>query len=235
MSIPYQKPFYKILGRFISEFIKFSKSHKIPWQAIRDFPAYYRYNLVIKRHSDVELPWIAHGALVHLLRVIKPEMKVLEFGSGGSTLFFAKHTGKVISIEDDPDWHKIVKERTERLPGVELRHFPVDPVFVGGEFASSMKEIKHTHSYKSYVFGAQDIEECSIDILVIDGRARIGCLRHNLSKLKKTGIILFDNTDRIAYQDGIKELLEGWQRFDYSGVTVFDPYFNKTSIFIRKV
>ena len=110
----------------------------------------------------------------------------------------------------------------------------MDPVYVGGEFASNMAEIADTHSYQSYVFGASDVEEASMDILVIDGRARIGCLRYCLSKLKKDGIVLFDNSDRIAYKKGIEELLGDWLRFDYSGVTVHDPYFNKTSIFSRK-
>jgi hypothetical protein len=234
MTSTYQKPFVKILGRFISEFFRFSRSHQIPWQALSEFPVYYRYNQSIKQPADVGLPWISHGALVHLQNFIKPEMKVLEFGCGGSTLFFARHASQVISVEDDPGWFEIMTEKTKSFPGVMIRHFPVDPVYVGGEFASNMAEIASTHSYQSYVFGASDIEEGSMDILVIDGRARVGCLRHNLSKLKRDGIVLFDNTDRIAYKKGIEELLSDWLRFDYSGVTVHDPYFNKTSIFSRK-
>jgi hypothetical protein len=231
MSSTYQKPLVKILGRFISEFLRFSGSHQVPWQALFEFPEYYRYNKAIKSPSDVGLPWIAHGALVHLQNLIKPDMKVLEFGSGGSTLFFAKNGCTVVSLEDDPHWFEIMTEKTKSFPDVTIRHIPVDSVYVGGEFASNMDELKNTHSYQSYVFGASDVEDATIDLLVIDGRARIGCLKHNLSKLKKDGIVLLDNSDRKAYKQGIDELLSGWKRFDYSGVTVYDPYFNKTSIF----
>ncbi len=124
-------------------------------------------------------------------------------------------------------------ERTSQFKGVELRHYLVDTDNIGGEFASN--KISKNHSLKAYAYGASDIQEDSIDILVIDGRARIGCLRTNLNKVKKDGIVLFDNSDRVVYQSGIQEILKGWERIDFYGVTVNEYYFTQTSIFKRKV
>jgi len=36
--------------------------------------------------------------------------EVFEFGSGGSTLWLAGFTKRLVSIEDDIDWYKVVKE-----------------------------------------------------------------------------------------------------------------------------
>jgi predicted O-methyltransferase YrrM len=228
------KPFYKIAGRFLLEFFRYSKTYHIPWKAFSEFPVYYNYNKILKSPAEIGLPWIAHGAFLYMENFLTPNMRILEFGCGGSTLYFAKKVGQVISIEDNHEWYTVMKERTNTFSGVELRHIPVDKEFISGEFASNMDELKHTHSYKTYALGASEVQNESIDVLVIDGRARIGCLRTNLSKVKRDGIVLFDNTDRTAYATGIQEILGEWDRFDFSGVTVSEYYFTQTSIFKRK-
>ena len=35
-------------------------------------------------------------------------MNVCEYGSGGSTIYFAKRTTSVVSIEDNPEWYALV-------------------------------------------------------------------------------------------------------------------------------
>ena len=40
-------------------------------------------------------PWLTYGAVIALEEVIKPDFKILEFGSGGSTFFFANNAESV--------------------------------------------------------------------------------------------------------------------------------------------
>jgi len=40
---------------------------------------------------------------------------VFEFGSGGSTLWLAQRAARVVSVEDNPDWHKAVVAGLRRL------------------------------------------------------------------------------------------------------------------------
>ena len=116
------KPSYKILGRFITEFIRFSKNNKIPWRAIPDFPAYLHYNKSLKNHAEVGLPWISYGALKYLESYLKSPMSVLEFGCGGSTLYFSRKVSRVISIEDNKEWYEIMERNTATLPkGLPLK------------------------------------------------------------------------------------------------------------------
>jgi len=45
-----------------------------------------------------------------LLRTLCVGAEVFEFGSGGSTLWLAGFARRLVSIEDDVDWYKVVKE-----------------------------------------------------------------------------------------------------------------------------
>lgn len=50
------------------------------------------------------LPWIVPGATVTLAGLLRPEHTVLEFGSGGSTVFFAERCAEVVSFETSEEW-----------------------------------------------------------------------------------------------------------------------------------
>ncbi len=50
------------------------------------------------------------AAAAILLKEISRRKSVFEFGSGGSTLWFAGFVRKLVSIEDDKDWHVVITE-----------------------------------------------------------------------------------------------------------------------------
>ncbi|MBU6399666.1 MAG: hypothetical protein KGS61_05060, partial [Verrucomicrobia bacterium] len=50
-------------------------------------PRYVRHNLRNGKYPlDLELPWFAYAAIDFLDRYLRPDMRVCEYGSGGSTL-----------------------------------------------------------------------------------------------------------------------------------------------------
>jgi predicted O-methyltransferase YrrM len=51
-----------------------------------------------------ELPWITPEAVVRLNDLLSEDMHVLEYGSGGSTLFFSNRCKLVVSFDSDPLW-----------------------------------------------------------------------------------------------------------------------------------
>ncbi|MBA7648114.1 hypothetical protein ES703_55894 [subsurface metagenome] len=73
-----------------------------------------------------DIPYLSGNALNFLESVIKKSDRILEFGSGGSTIWFAKNAGSVVSFEHNPDWYKAVKNRFEELNlnNVDLRFEP---------------------------------------------------------------------------------------------------------------
>lgn len=71
---------------------------------------------------ELELPWFAPDAIRWLDKRLTKDMTVLEFGSGGSTPFFARRCKRVTSIETSPDWFDTVKPYLEskNIDNVEL-------------------------------------------------------------------------------------------------------------------
>jgi hypothetical protein len=53
-------------------------------------------------------PWIPFEAENWLQLYLKPQMKVFEYGSGGSTIFFAERVAEVFTVEHDKKWHSLV-------------------------------------------------------------------------------------------------------------------------------
>src|SRR5688572_24230390 len=52
------------------------------------------------------MPWLAFGAIDFLKKIVRSDMFVFEYGSGGSTLFWSTHAKKVVSVEHEPSWYE---------------------------------------------------------------------------------------------------------------------------------
>src|SRR5579862_909721 len=96
-------------------------------------PSYLRrclFHNVIGRKTpaDLELPWLAYAAIDFLDDFLKPNMTVCEYGSGGSTLFFARRVKWVFSIEDNQEWFRVVSEklRAKSIGNVTMKFCPCD-------------------------------------------------------------------------------------------------------------
>lgn len=64
--------------------------------------------------SDRDRP-IVMLAAEHLMGALVADKTVFEIGAGGSTIYLAQRAARVVSIEDNPDWHKAVVERLGEL------------------------------------------------------------------------------------------------------------------------
>jgi hypothetical protein len=62
---------------------------------------------------DIGYPWVTLGAIMALEYIVNKSMKVLEFGSGGSTIFWSKNCKSVKSYETNPYWFKKLATKTE--------------------------------------------------------------------------------------------------------------------------
>ncbi len=95
----------------------------------QDLPRYLRYLPAWGRWpADVEQPWISFGAIDFLTRHLRPDTCVFEFGSGGSSFFFARRAGQVLSVENDAVWQQRVSTlATQRgLTNLRCEHHPID-------------------------------------------------------------------------------------------------------------
>src|SRR5689334_9267202 len=61
------------------------------------------------------VPWQVPDSIYKEAENCQPNDLVLEFGAGGSTVFFAKRCEHVVSIETDPDWAMAVESHLKNL------------------------------------------------------------------------------------------------------------------------
>ena len=74
-------------------------------------------------------------------------------------------------------------------------------------------------SFQDYVNVLDEFPDEHFDFIAVDGRARKSCLLKSLSKLKKGGFLLLDNSERKRYQSAIDQV-NGWPKiYTTTGLT----------------
>jgi len=156
------------------------------------FPIYCSVFLTqLEAHPMRPIPWITHEAVCFLTKYMKehPNARVLEFGSGSSTLWFAKHTTNLVTVEHHPKWSKKITQLLK------------DPK------CHSVHQILHKQPY--YGICKQFPKE-SFDLVLVDGRNRKGCIVNSIPLLKRGGVMMVDNAERRYYKAAL-DLLKNWE------------------------
>lgn len=158
------------------------------------------------------LPWYTYAAIDLLENKPKTDLSVFEFGSGGSTLWWAKRVAHVTSVEHSEPW---VEEMRPKLPdNVVYIHEPLTP---DGPYSRAAAATGRNY-----------------DIIVNDGRDRVNCARNALGSLTDKGVIVWDNSDRPRYEEGYQFLhAAGFRRVDFNGMGPINSKPWMTSIFYR--
>jgi predicted O-methyltransferase YrrM len=120
-------------------------------------------------------PSISQTAARQILTLLPPTARIAEFGSGLSTIWFARHFAEVVSIEHEQHWAKLV---ADKLSGANLRN--VDYL---------------VKSVEAYETALDDYPDGYFDFILVDGLKRDLCLKYGIPKLKAGGYIYLDNTD----------------------------------------
>lgn len=181
-----------------------------------------------------ELPWMTYAAISWLEGFLNKEMTVFEWGSGGSSAFFAKRAERVVSVEHDPAWLLNVKQALTTKEYTNAEISLVQPLKSGNPdpwYSSSSPDYLGC-CFQSYASAIDSYPDESFDLVVVDGRGRPGCMRHAIPKVKRGGFILLDNSERAAYQSGCS-LLEGWSGERMWGPGPYNGYPWETRIWRR--
>lgn len=145
---------------------------------------------VCRRRSplELELPWFSYAAIDFLDGWLRPDMRVCEYGSGGSTLFFARRARSVFSIEDHAEWFDRVERRLRErgIANVTLRLCPFD--------------FKNPEGLETSAY-LNAIPETLLDIIVVDSTeewipVRPALFAHAERHVRRGGIIVVDDSWR---------------------------------------
>ncbi|HVO74842.1 MAG TPA: hypothetical protein VMT35_12515, partial [Ignavibacteriaceae bacterium] len=131
------------------------------------------------------IPWNTYSFIKFIEPRLKSHFKVFEYGSGNSTLWYAKRVKSVKSVEHDKDWFDLISKKAPSNCTISFRELKED-----GDYA---KEILNDNTL--------------YDIVIIDGRDRNNCIKYAVQRLAEGGIVVFDNTQLPEYSPSIERLL----------------------------
>jgi len=178
-----------------------------------------------------DVPWWTFAASDEVARFLdtRPGARAFEWGSGASTLWLARRSGEVVSVEHDAAWAESLRPI---LPGnVELR-VVVPEQKAGTSGIGSSKAGFTDLDFTAYVEAIDGVQG-DFDLVVIDGRAREACLPRALERLAPGGVIVFDNVDRQRYVDAISAAGDRIATRTTRGLTPTLPYPTRTALITR--
>jgi hypothetical protein len=155
------------------------------------------------------LPWFTYPAIEYLIQLDLSNCLIFEWGTGNSSLFFAKRAKEVISVESDKLWF-------DQIDKVKLIN---NYLF----FKDDLKE---------YV-GIISSFNKKFDIIIIDGKEREKCSEISNDYNKDDGLIILDNSER--HPDISKSFRDlDYLQIDMHGFGPVNDYTWTTTFFFKR-
>ena len=163
--------------------------------------------------NNQPIPWVTYSFIDFIKDRLNKNLSVFEYGSGNSTLFYAKHVKRVVSVEHDEAWYK--KIVNQKAPNAEMIFTKLEP---NGEYSQKAKLLSE-----------------KFDVIIVDGRDRVNCCKHSINALTEDGVLVLDDSEREVYQEARTFLkAEGFKELSFSGISPGLFYNKATSVFYRR-
>ena len=203
--------------------------------------AHLRTLLAVHRPEDLiemDLAWWTYEAqdeIDSFLAGFPGGARVLEFGSGGSTVWLARRAGSVDSVEHDAGWAERVRDMLGSAPGLRCApvvHSPAvprsqRPLVPSGAPSGRGLDFEQYVSLPLTLGGR-------FDLILVDGRAREESLLRSLALLGEGGMALLDDSQRPRYQASLAQAAaRGWTVRTTRGLTPCQPFPRQTTLLTR--
>lgn len=136
-------------------------------------------------------------AVEQLDKLVFPGARILEWGSGGSSIFFAERGAGVICIEHDRSWARLV--RTELARRRLSERVTINRIDLSADYVAVVDRL-----------------DGRFDLVVVDGRRRVECVEKARNRVAAGGWLVLDDSDRQAYSAAIEQMA-GWHNLVFKG------------------
>ena len=168
-------------------------------------------------------PWWPYDAVAWMAAAIPCRTRVFEYGGGGSTLWLADRGAVVTVAEHDGPWHR---QLADSLP------CSVSLLFLPPETTGTVTSVAAPGFFDAYTAAIDSEPDGSLDLVIVDGRARVECARRAMPKVRPGGLLLLDDTDRARYRPAV-DRLSGWERHVFTGLKPGQRWPAQTSVWRR--
>lgn len=162
--------------------------------------------------EGMPLPWVTYPFIDFIEKRLTKQIDIFEYGAGNSTLYYASKVNSITSVEHDKDWFDKISAtmpNNSKLIYQELVY--------GGEYSEMAKT-----------------QKLKYQLIIIDGRDRVNCIKNSLDALAVDGVIVLDDSEREDYIKGYELLINnGFKYIDFWGIS--PGYFFKkcTTLFYK--
>jgi hypothetical protein len=201
--------------------IRLFKARKVLKHILRFYVSGYLYEIgwfnAYKQKKPVDqnnqpIPWVTYSFIDFITGRLDKTMTLLEYGSGNSTMFYSARVKRVRTVEHNKEWFDMI---SGQIPSnVDIQYIELER---GGAYSQYGKQFPNT-----------------FDIVIVDGRDRVNCLKNSVDSLTSRGVMILDDSERQGYQDGIRFLTDlGFRRLDFTGISPGEFYHKSTSVFYK--
>lgn len=161
--------------------------------------------------NGTPIPWLTYSLLDFLTERIHKNMTFFEYGSGNSTIYFSKLVKKIDAVEDNKEWLK--KVAAEVPENVNLIYQSLEGT-----------------AYENTILHQKD----DYDLVIVDGRKRLKCLKAAVKKIKNDGVLLLDDAEREKYKKAFIFMKEkGFKHIPFSGIAIGAIHAKNTTVFYK--
>ena len=155
----------------------------------------FNSNTPVNKNNE-PLPWVTYSFIDFISERLNKSIDMFEYGSGFSTLFYSSRVNSVTTVEHNEEWYNKLKSQLPKNVTAIYRDLDID-----GKYCRTAKSVNK-----------------KFDIIVIDGRERVNCVKNSVGALKDNGIIILDDSERKIYQEAISFLNDiNFKKIDFWG------------------
>ncbi len=143
-------------------------------------------------------------AIMESIELFDFPIRVLEWGSGASTIFFSglvQPQSTWLALEHNHEWYEEVGQMLEKFStqGVLVKHIQNDQDYNEGKDDGTYKQ------FENYITYPAKSNLPPFNIVIVDGRARVECMRTGWNILDDNGIMILHDAQRKEYTPGIPD------------------------------
>jgi len=154
---------------------------------------YNRFLLMRYERANPNVPWLTPQMNEVLDSLLQASDVGVEWGSGRSTLWFAKRVSHLISVEHDSTWVAQVKVMVKNAGANDKVDYISSPV--SDKFGKIDAQARYGELADEYVNVLKKCKDESLDFALVDGVERDRCALACIDKLRSGGIVIVDNVN----------------------------------------
>ncbi len=171
----------------------------------------FRAHLPLDENNQ-PLPWLTYSFIEFIKKYLRPDMSLLEFGSGNSSLFYSKYIREVVAVEHNKEWYDSMSAQA-----------PHNCTII-------YKELEYGQDYSKTATSLDKI----FDVIVVDGRDRANCIIHSEQYVAENGILVLDDAERPEYSDARNFLQErGYNCIEFWGIAPHYFHSKCTAVYFK--